>query len=91
MLEESSEIMGMQVYTPKGIYLGNVDNLVMDMEAQIINGIFVKESNPLLVEDARSINIPYRWVQSIGDVVILKYFPKRVSVAGNEIVDFDEE
>jgi sporulation protein YlmC with PRC-barrel domain len=88
MLEEISEIMGMQVYTPGGIYLGNVDNLVMDMDDRIINGIFLRESNPMLVEGSISINIPYRWIQAIGDVVILKYFPKRVNVPREEIVEF---
>ena len=88
MLEEISEIMGMQVYTPGGTYLGNVDNLVMDMENRTINGIFIRDTNPLLVEDSRSINLPYRWVQAIGDVVILKYFPNRVSVPREEMTDF---
>ncbi len=88
MLEAISEIMGMQVYTPNGIYIGNVDNLVMDMDNQEINGIFIANSNPLLVEGSRSINIPYRWIQAVGDVVILKYFPKRVAFAREEIVEF---
>ncbi|UCE74316.1 MAG: PRC-barrel domain-containing protein [Methanomassiliicoccales archaeon] len=88
MLEAVSEIMGMQVYTPGGIYLGNVDNLIMDMDNCTVNGIFLKETNPLLVEGSRSVNIPYRWIQSIGDVVILKYFPNRVAVAREEIVEF---
>ena len=88
MLEEISQIMGMQVYTPSGIYIGNVDNLVMDMDNRTINGIFIRETNPLLVEDSRSINIPYRWVQAIGDVILLKYFPKRVTMPREEIVGF---
>ncbi len=88
MLEAISEIIGMQVYTPGGTYLGNVDNLVMDMENKAVDGIFIRQSNPLLVEGSMSINIPYRWIQSIGDVVILKYFPKRVAKAREEIAEF---
>lgn len=88
MLEEISEIMGMQVYTPGGIYLGNVDNLVMDMDNRLINGIFLRETNPMLVDGSISVNIPYRWIQAIGDVVILKYFPKRVAAPREEIVEF---
>jgi len=88
MLEAISEIIGMQVYTPGGTYLGNVDNLVMDMENKLVDGIFIRQTNPLLVEGSMSINIPYRWIQSIGDVVILKYFPKRVAMAREEIAEF---
>ncbi len=88
MLEAISEIIGMQVYTPTGTYLGNVDNLVMDMENKAVDGIFIRQTNPLLVEGSISINIPYRWIQSVGDVVILKYFPKRVAMAREEIAEF---
>ncbi|UCF07383.1 MAG: PRC-barrel domain-containing protein [Thermoplasmata archaeon] len=88
MLQEISEIIGMQVYTPGGTYLGNVDNLVMDMENKLVNGIFIRQTNPLLVEESISISIPYRWIQSIGDVVILKYFPRRVAMAREEIAEF---
>ena len=88
MLEAISEIIGMQVYTPGGTYLGNVDNVVMDMENKAVDGIFIRQTNPLLVEGSISINIPYRWIQSVGDVVILKYFPKRVAMAREEIAEF---
>jgi sporulation protein YlmC with PRC-barrel domain len=88
MLEAISEIIGMQVYTPGGTYLGNVDNLVMDMENKAVDGIFIRQTNPLLVEGSISINIPFRWIQSVGDVVILKYFPKRVAMAREEIAEF---
>src|SRR5207244_263502 len=41
---------------------------------------FVGETNPLLVEGSRAVSVPYRWVQSVGDIVVLRYFPKRVSL-----------
>ncbi len=80
MLEEISELIGLQVYTSDGIYLGNVDNIVIDLENRKINGLFIGDTNPLLVEDSLPVNVPYRWVQSIGDIVLLRYFPKRVSM-----------
>ena len=79
MLEDASELVGMQVYTPNGVFLGNVNNLVIDVESRKVDGLFISESNPLLVEDSKAINVPFRWIQAIGDVVLLKYFPKRVS------------
>jgi len=80
MLEEISELIGLQVYTNNGIFLGNVNNLILDVENGQVDGIFIGETNPLLVEGAKAVSVPYRWVQSIGDIVILKYFPKRVSL-----------
>ncbi len=80
LLEEVSELIGLQVYTNGGVFLGNVNNLVVDVENGQVDGVFVGETNPLLVEGSKAVSVPYRWVQSVGDIVILKYFPKRVSV-----------
>ncbi|OGS48590.1 MAG: photosystem reaction center subunit H [Euryarchaeota archaeon RBG_16_68_13] len=79
MLEEISEIIGLQVYTNNGVFLGNVNNLVVDVDNGSVDGIFVGETNPLLVEGSRAVSVPFRWVQSVGDIVILRYFPKRVT------------
>jgi sporulation protein YlmC with PRC-barrel domain len=79
MLEEASEFIGLQVYTPNGIFLGNVNNLVIDLEKKKIDGLFIGETNPLLVEDSKSVNVPFRWIQAVGDIILLKYFPKRVT------------
>jgi hypothetical protein len=35
------------------------------------------------VEESRPVNVPYRWVSAVNDVVLLKYFPKRVSLKKN--------
>ncbi len=80
MLVEMTELLGRQIYTPDGRLLGEVDNLVVDVEAAKIDGLYVDETSPMLVEDSRPTNVPYRWVSSVNDVVLLKYFPKRVSV-----------
>ena len=79
-LEEISEIIGLPVYTNQGVFLGNVNNLVVDVENGSVDGLFVGETNPLLVEGSRAVSVPYRWIQSVGDIVILRYFPKRVTV-----------
>lgn len=80
MLEEASELIGLQVYTSQGIFLGSVANLVVDVDENKVQGLFVGNTNPLLVEGSKAVNVPYRWISSIGDIVILKYFPKRVAV-----------
>ena len=80
MLVEMTELLGRQIYTPDGRLLGEVDNVVVDVEAAKVDGLYVDETSPMLVEDSRSTNIPYRWVSAVNDVVLLKYFPKRVSL-----------
>jgi len=80
MLVEMTELLGRQIYTPEGRLLGDVDNVVVDVEAAKIDGLYVDETSPMLVEDSRPTNVPYRWVSAVNDVVLLKYFPRRVSV-----------
>lgn len=80
MLEEASEMIGLQVYTNQAIYLGSVSNLVVEVDENKVQGLFISNTNPMLVENSKAVNVPYRWIGSIGDVVILKYFPKRVAL-----------
>lgn len=80
MLVEMTEFLGRQIYTPDGRLLGEVDNIVVDVEGSKIDGLFVAETSPMLVDDSRPTNVPYRWVSAVNDVVLLKYFPKRVSL-----------
>ena len=80
VLEEVSELIGVQVYTNKGVFLGNVNNLIVDIDSCRVDGLFITDTNPLLVEDSRNIAVPFRWVQSVGDIILLRFFPKRVTV-----------
>ena len=80
LLEEVSELIGVQVYTNKGVFLGNVNNLIVDIDSCRVDGLFITDTNPLLVEDSRNIAVPFRWVQSVGDIILLRFFPKRVTV-----------
>ena len=77
MLEEVSELIGIQVYTNKGTFLGNV---ILDIEDRKLESLFITDTNPLLVEDSRNVAVPYRWVSSVGDIILLRFFPKRVSI-----------
>lgn len=80
MLEEISELIGLQVYTSRGIYLGNISNLIIDVSDSKVEGLFISDTNPLLVEDSKNVSVPFRWIQSIGDIIILRFFPGRVAI-----------
>jgi sporulation protein YlmC with PRC-barrel domain len=86
MMTELLEIIGLEVYTDDAIYLGNVDNVVVDVDSRNIHGIYVRNTNPLLVEESRSVLIPFRWIDAVGDMVLLKHFPSYVTMGGKEKV-----
>ena len=75
MLENINNIKGLEIYTPAGIFVGTVDEVVVDISVMRVKELFVADANPLLVDERASIGIPFRWVQSIGDIIILNRFP----------------
>ena len=78
MLEEISKIKGLEVYAPNGYFVGYADRFVIEPSDRRVTGIFLEAANPVLVDKNVSIKIPFRWVQAVGDVIILNTFPKHV-------------
>lgn len=78
MMRQISEFIGLLVYAPTGVLLGRVTNLILDVERGRIDGLFLAETNPAMVDGGKAVSVPYRWVQSTGDVILLRYFPKKV-------------
>ncbi len=82
MMTESTELIGLEVYTDKGYLLGTVADILIDIEEHKIYGLYIESSNPLLVEDGVPVSVPYRWVKAVGDVILLKKFPSYVGLSG---------
>ena len=81
MLETITNIIGLEIYNPEGIFVGVVDEVVIDLSTMKAYGLYVEKANPTLVDDNISISIPFSWVRGIGDAVILRTFPDHVGVA----------
>ncbi len=81
MMTESTELIGLEVYTDKGYLLGTVEDLLIDIDEYKVYGLYVEKTNPLLVEDGVPVSVPYRWVKAVGDVILLKKFPSYVSIS----------
>lgn len=70
------------MYGPDGVYIGDVDDLVLDVANKRVHGLFVRDPNPMVAEEGVTFEIPYSWVSAVGDVVLLKVFPRRVTRGG---------
>ena len=81
MLTEIHNFQGMQVITDKGVNLGTVEDVIVDLDTNDIYELLITETNPDIVEEGVNVGVPFRWVQSIsGDrIILLKYFPGRIT------------
>ena len=70
-----SQLSGLQVYLPNGRLLGVVHVAVVEHASLSCTHLFVKDTPDDLVEGSIHVAVPWRWVRSIGDVVILRWFP----------------
>jgi sporulation protein YlmC with PRC-barrel domain len=77
--EEVTSFLKLPVYTRGGKYVGHVRNVFFDMDEKKVSSLLVTNTNPSIVEGTVDVAVPYRWVNSIGDIVILSYFPERVT------------
>lgn len=80
MQAEVTELIGMDIYSDKGMLVGTISDVILDMDKQTIHGLYVERSNSVLVEGGVAISVPYRWIKAIGEIVLLKKFPSFVKV-----------
>lgn len=83
-MNEITTFLNLPVYTQNGTFVGSVRNVVMDVAERKIHGLVLNKTNPDLVESSLDVTVPYRWVKSADDIVILSYFPNKVKVRGED-------
>lgn len=83
-MAEITSFLNLPVYTQSGTFVGTVRNVVMDVSSRKVHGLHLSRTNPDVVENSLDVTVPYRWVKSADDIVILSYFPKKVKVRGEE-------
>ncbi len=76
---ELSSLYGQDIYTDKGVYVGKIEDVNVDIKNRRIAGLVVKNINPSAfdVGNRKGIIIPYRWVLAIGDIVLIKHVKQR--------------
>jgi sporulation protein YlmC with PRC-barrel domain len=82
--EEVTSFIKLPVYTRSGDYIGHVRNIFLDMEQKQVSSLLVTNTNSSIVEGSVDVAVPYRWVNAVGDIVILSYFPERVTTQRKE-------
>ncbi|TAJ43487.1 PRC-barrel domain-containing protein [Methanofollis fontis] len=75
MKTQVTELFGMNVYTDKAIYVGDVDDVLLDIDGKKIESIAVGNLNPEIgdTKGHRGYLIPFRIIKEIGDIIIVRH------------------
>jgi sporulation protein YlmC with PRC-barrel domain len=80
--QEITTLVGREVYTKNGVFVGEVEDLRLDLDVQQVTGLALHQLNAELFDDkvnsSRGVIVPYRWVQAVGDIVIINDVVERL-------------
>jgi sporulation protein YlmC with PRC-barrel domain len=87
-LREITALIEHEVYSASGTFVGQVEDLKLDLDAEAVTGLALGRINDEMFEeyaaDERGIIVPYRWVRSVGDIVIVNDTIERFDESGND-------
>ncbi|WP_115863669.1 PRC-barrel domain-containing protein [Halorussus litoreus] len=73
--QEITTLVGREVYSNNGVFVGEIEDVRLNVDAVAVTGIALGELNGDLftgvVDDEDGVMIPYRWVRAVGDVVLI--------------------
>jgi sporulation protein YlmC with PRC-barrel domain len=85
--EEVTSFLKLPVYTREGVYVGHVKNVFLEIDEKRVGSLLVTNTNPALVEGSVDVAVPYRWVNAVGDIIILSNFPGKVATKKDKTAD----
>ena len=96
MQAEVSTLFGLNIYTDKGIYIGKVNDVVLEVGEKKAVGLAATKLNPdMFDEGSKGVVVPYRWVTAVGDVILIRHvkdqFKKPEEIPEDYNITEDEE
>lgn len=86
--QEITTLVGREVYSNNGVFVGEVEDIRLDLDREAVTGLALHQLNDELfgaeVRSSRGVILPYRWVQAVGDVVIVNDIIERLRQADGE-------
>jgi len=78
MRADITSLFGLNIYTDTGTYVGKVADLVLDVDERTVKGIAITSINRDLFDvTSKGVIIPYRWVVTTGDIVLIRNIVNR--------------
>ncbi|WP_123620691.1 PRC-barrel domain-containing protein [Halorubrum sp. CSM-61] len=86
--EEITSLVGREVYSNNGVFVGEIEDVRLDLDAQAVTGLALAELNHELfagrVDGNTGVILPYRWVRAVGDVVLINDIIERLDTGSDE-------
>src|SRR5512136_640009 len=74
MQAEVSTLFGLNIYTEKGVYIGKVNDVVLEVNEKKATGLAATKLNPDMFDSgSKGVVVPFRWVTAVGDVVLIRH------------------
>ena len=80
--QEITTLVGREVYSNNGVFVGEVEDVRLDLGQQSVTGLALGELSQELfarrIEAGKGVMIPYRWVRAVGDVILINDVVERL-------------
>ena len=86
--QEITSLVGREVYSNNGVFVGEVEDVRLDLDSRSVTGLALAELNHELfagrVDGNTGVLVPYRWVRAVGDVVLINDVIERLETESDE-------
>lgn len=73
--QDITTLIGREVYSSNGVFVGQVEDVRLDLDAEAVTGLALSALNDELfaglAAGGQGVIVPYRWVRAVGDVVLV--------------------
>ena len=81
--QEITTLVGREMYSNNGVFVGEIEDVRLNLDQEVVTGLAVGEINRELfstqVDPGKGVLVPYRWVRSVGDVVLVNDVVERMN------------
>ena len=77
MKTQITDVLGLSVYTDRAVFVGDVDDVVVDLDRKSIKALALGNLNMDIIDikGYKGLQIPFRMIRSIGDVILIRHMP----------------
>ena len=80
--QEITALVGREVYSNNGVFVGEVEDVRLDLGTEQVTGLALADLNKELfqgnIEGGKGVMVPYRWVRAVGDVILINDIIERL-------------